>query len=309
MDLIKEQDQSEQAFLANYDASIYQKPSVSVDTLVFTIKETAGATYRSLPDNTLQILLIKRKNHPYKDHWALPGGFVEIDEDLSAAAKRELSEETGLAPSYFGQLYTYGEVERDPRTRVISTAYLAVVNQEGSHLKAGDDAKEAAWFDLFCQSEKVKSLKKNDSLEYQWYVRLTLRCDAEELSALLKITYIVKGSATTIEREIVESGNLAFDHAKIIEYGVEMLRHKIKYTDLVFKIVPEYFTLTQLQKVCETILNKTIPRASFRRTIADKVTETKRYLKKGGHRPSQLYKFDPNWLGRILEEGVVDLWS
>lgn len=306
---MEEQDQSEQAFLASYDAGIYQKPSVSVDTLVFTIKETASTTYRTLPGYTLQILLIKRKNHPYKDHWALPGGFVEIDEDLRQGARRELAEETGLTPSYFGQLYTYGEVGRDPRTRVISTAYLAVINQGENHLKAGDDAKEAAWFDLSCQLEQTETLEKPDGLEYQWHIRLKLRREEEELSALLKITRLLKGSTTAIEREIVENNGLAFDHAKIIEYGVEMFRHKIKYTDLVFKLVPEYFTLTQLQKVYETVLDNEIPRASFRRNIADKVMETERYVKKGGHRPSQLYTFDPTWLGRTLEEGVVDLWS
>ncbi len=112
-------------------------PSVTVDTLVFTVAQRERLSYRNLPDNKLQLLLIKRKNAPYAGTWALPGGFVEMDEDLRTAAQRELWEETGLQPGYFGQLYTYGEVDRDPRGRVISTAYLAVVEKSGAQVQAG----------------------------------------------------------------------------------------------------------------------------------------------------------------------------
>lgn len=287
----------------------YPKPSVTVDTLVFTVAQGERVSYRNLPSNTLQILLIKRKHAPFEGTWALPGGFVEIAEDLRVAARRELLEETGIEPSYFGQLYTYGDVDRDPRDRVISTAYLAVVNKNLCTLKAGDDAKEAAWFDLSCKLEKVEAIEQGNGMAYHWHIRLLLDNGQEKLSALLEITRLIEGSTIAINRVIIENEGLAFDHARIIEYGVEMLRHKIKYTDLVFKLVPEYFTLTELQKVYETILDQTIPRASFRRNMADRVLETERYVKKGGHRPSQLFMFNPHWLERPLQEGVVDLWS
>lgn len=301
--------QTETEFLQSYDASVYEKPSVSTDVLVFSIAKGRRETYRQLPKNHLQILLIRRKKHPYQDCWALPGGFVEIDESLRHAAARELYEETGLEPDYLGQLYTWSDVDRDPRTRVISTSYMAIVNENNKKLRAGDDASEAQWFELTSQIENVEMHRLDESLEYIWYIRLVLKSGKDELNALLKISRWFKGSTVAIKREIIENHGIAFDHAKIIEHGLEKFRHKIKYTDLLFKLVPESFTLTELQHVYEAVMDKKISRASFRRNIADKVSETEQYVTKGGHRPSQLYVFNPYWLEASLQEGVVDLWS
>lgn len=301
--------QTEAAFLHSYDASAYEKPSVTTDIVVFSIGKGKRETYRQLPKRHLQILLIRRKHHPFQTCWALPGGFVNLDESLREAAARELHEETGLEPDYLGQLYTWGEVERDPRMRVISTSYMAIVNETNKKLKAGDDASEACWFDLSSRIETVETHEVDGQLEYVWYIRLLLKNGQEELSALLRISRWFKGSTVAINREIVENNGLAFDHAKIIEHGLEKFRHKIKYTDLLFKLVPEFFTLTELQHVYEAVVDKKISRASFRRSIADKVTETEQYVTKGGHRPSQLYVFNPYWLEASLQEGVVDLWS
>lgn len=301
--------QTEAAFLHSYDASAYEKPSVTTDIVVFSIGKGKRETYRQLPKRHLQILLIRRKHHPFQNCWALPGGFVNLDESLREAAARELHEETGLEPDYLGQLYTWGEVERDPRMRVISTSYMAIVNETNKKLKAGDDASEACWFDLSSRIETVETHEVDGQLEYVWYIRLLLKNGQEELSALLRISRWFKGSTVAINREIVENNGLAFDHAKIIEHGLEKFRHKIKYTDLLFKLVPEFFTLTELQHVYEAVVDKKISRASFRRSIADKVTETEQYVTKGGHRPSQLYVFNPYWLEASLQEGVVDLWS
>ena len=301
--------QTEAEFLHSYDASAYEKPSVTTDIGVFSIGKGKRETYRQLPKRHLQILLIRRKHHPFQNCWALPGGFVNLDEALREAAARELHEETGLEPDYLGQLYTWGEVERDPRMRVISTSYMAIVNETNKKLKAGDDASEACWFDLSSRIETVETHEVDGQLEYVWYIRLLLKNGQEELSALLRISRWFKGSTVAINREIVENNGLAFDHAKIIEHGLEKFRHKIKYTDLLFKLVPEFFTLTELQHVYEVVVDKKISRASFRRSIADKVTQTEQYVTKGGHRPSQLYVFNPYWLEASLQEGVVDLWS
>lgn len=301
--------QTEAEFLQAYDASAYEKPSASADIVVFSIGKGRRETYRQLPKSHLQLLLIRRKNHPYKDCWALPGGFVNIDESLRDAAARELYEETGLRPDYLGQLYTWGDVERDPRTRIISTSYMAIVNESNKKLKAGDDASEACWFDLTSHIESVETHEIDGTLEYVWYIRLQLKCGNETPNALLRISRWFKGSTVAIQREIIENTGLAFDHAKIIEHGLEKFRHKVQYTDILFKLMPEFFTLTELQHVYEAVIDKKVSRASFRRGIADKVTETEQYVTKGGHRPSQLYVFNPYWLESSLQEGVVDLWS
>lgn len=117
----------------------YPKPSVTVDTIIFTIK-----------DNDLKVLLIKRGIEPFKGIWAIPGGFVRINESLEEAVKRELEEETGVKEVYLEQLYTFGSVDRDPRGRVITVAYFALINSEKSkqELKATTDASEASWFSV-----------------------------------------------------------------------------------------------------------------------------------------------------------------
>lgn len=128
---------------SGYDKNLFKKPAVTADviTITFINKEP-------------HILLIQRKFPPYKDFWAIPGGFIEMSEDLHEAAKRELQEETGINFSkkegikYFDQLRTYGKPGRDPRDRVITVAYLAVIDAEKFKIKAADDAKDAAWVPL-----------------------------------------------------------------------------------------------------------------------------------------------------------------
>jgi len=113
----------------------HEKPSVTVDIVIFTIKE-----------NNLQVLLVKRGIEPFKNQWAIPGGFVKIDESLEEAAKRELQEETGVKDVYLEQLYTFGSPKRDPRGRVITVSYIALVNSSDINLKASTDVSDAQWF-------------------------------------------------------------------------------------------------------------------------------------------------------------------
>jgi 8-oxo-dGTP diphosphatase len=119
------------------DIHKYQKPSVTVDIVIFTVHE-----------NELKVLLVKRAIEPFKDKWALPGGFVRIKESLDDAAKRELQEETGVKDVYLEQLYSFGEPERDPRGRVITISYIALVNSENINLKASTDVSNVQWFSL-----------------------------------------------------------------------------------------------------------------------------------------------------------------
>jgi len=115
----------------------YEQPSVTCDLAVFTVRE-----------DSLSILLVKRGIEPFKNKWALPGGFVNNEESIDSAAKRELKEETGISDVYLEQLYTFGEVGRDPRGRVITVSYIALVNSDEIKLTPSTDAVEAKWFNV-----------------------------------------------------------------------------------------------------------------------------------------------------------------
>jgi len=115
----------------------FPHPALTTDIVIFTIR-----------DNQLKLLLIVRGIEPYKGKWALPGGFVKMDEDLETAARRELQEETGISNVYLEQLYTFGDIDRDPRERVITVSYYALVASERIRLQASTDAEAVGWFSL-----------------------------------------------------------------------------------------------------------------------------------------------------------------
>ncbi len=115
----------------------YPHPAVTVDVVIFTIR-----------NDELKVLLIKRALEPFNGSWALPGGFVEPDESLVEAAKRELQEETGVTAAYLEQLYTFGDPNRDPRERVISVAYYALMPSDALEIKAASDAEGVGWFSI-----------------------------------------------------------------------------------------------------------------------------------------------------------------
>ncbi|MEZ4650417.1 MAG: NUDIX domain-containing protein [Candidatus Eisenbacteria bacterium] len=115
----------------------FPRPALTVDVVVF-----------ALDDEELKVLLIQRSLPPFENSWALPGGFVQMNEDLEEAARRELEEETGLRGAFLEQLYTFGAPGRDPRDRVVSVAYYALVNLSGHPIRPDTDAKAAAWFEV-----------------------------------------------------------------------------------------------------------------------------------------------------------------
>lgn len=115
----------------------YPHPAVTTDIVIFTVR-----------DKQLKLLLIMRKGEPYKGKWALPGGFVQLDEDLETSARRELAEETGVSGVYLEQLYTFGAVNRDPRERVITVAYYALISSDKTVLQAATDAEAVGWFSM-----------------------------------------------------------------------------------------------------------------------------------------------------------------
>jgi 8-oxo-dGTP diphosphatase len=118
-----------------YDPSRYDRPSVTVDVVIFTLQ-----------NGELHVLLVQRKRWPFEGHWAIPGGVVEMDEGLEEAARRELEEETGVRDIYLEQLYTFGHPKRDPRTRVISVAYIALIRADTQTLRVSEESADVRWF-------------------------------------------------------------------------------------------------------------------------------------------------------------------
>jgi 8-oxo-dGTP diphosphatase len=181
----------------------FPKPSLTVDCVVF------GLDDRDL----LKVMLIERNLTPFKGSWALPGGFVRLDESLEEAARRELQEETGIEKVFLEQLYTFGEINRDPRDRVVTVAYYALVNLWEHRLYAATDASDAAWF------------------------------------------------------PVSQLPPLAFDHHKIVQVALTRLKGKVRYEPIGFELLPKKFTLSQLQKLYETILEKPLDKRNFRKKI------------------------------------------
>jgi ADP-ribose pyrophosphatase YjhB (NUDIX family) len=286
---------TEEQFLSTYDASKFERPSVTVDMLIFTVTDEEKKNYRRLPEKVLRLLMIKRGDHPYIGQWALPGGFVQMNESLDEGAYRELKEETNIDDIYIEQLYTWGDVGRDPRTRVISASYMSLVDSSTLDIKASDDADDAKWFTVSCKLYQEQKTVTEKGYVLQRLFKLSLSNDENSLSSVVKIIKTVEGKVTKVEREVIESNGIAFDHAKIIEYAIERLRSKIEYTDIAFNLMPELFTLTELQQVYEVILDTELLKANFRRKTADMVIETNEYTKDAGHRPSKLFRFNPNW--------------
>lgn len=312
---------SEREFLDTYDKALYEKPSVTTDVLIFTIGETAITNYRKLPESKLQVLLIKRKEHPFQGAWALPGGFVQIDESVETCAYRELSEETGVRDVYLEQLYTWGDVARDPRMRVITVSYMALAPKHRMSLKPGTDASEAAWFDVTYALTKEERTINENRINHVYYFTLMLKCDLDnqscglmnqdkgqinqnkgqiiELNAQIKIHKVIENGTVSVTHVLESQEGVAFDHGKIIAYAVERLRNKIEYTDIIFNMMPQTFTQTALQQAYETILSESLLKANFRRKIGKMLIETDDYYSHQGHRPSKLYRFNPEWSGMI----------
>jgi len=261
---------NEKQFLEQYNPGEYPRPSVTVDIVIFTVSDVQKNNYRKLPEKELRILLIQRGGHPFIGQWALPGGFVRPEETVGEAANRELAEETGINSGYLEQLYTFSTPGRDPRTWVISCAHMALIDSERLNIKAGSDADDAQWFVI-----------KTETAAEQ--IKLSLSYEDTKLSA------VIAPKPNETEVQIIENNGLAFDHSEIIMCALNRLRAKLLYNDLVFSLMPEKFTLTELQQVYESILGKPLYKAAFRRKIINLVEETDEFTQNAGHRPSQFF--------------------
>ncbi len=266
---------SEEEFLKAYDSSIFEKLSMTADILLVSVSDQEQSNYRKTSTKKMSILLCKRKDYPYKGKWCLPGGFLDVKkETLEECARRVLKRETNLENIYLEQLYTFDDLTRDPRMRVVSTSYVALVDKS----RLMQTVENASWFDVTLIEEK------NDQ------VSITLD-NGEELITFVVEKHLKEKTTDRYQFEIVENEMIAFDHPKVILAGLERIRNKVNYTDIVFNMMPEYFTLGELQQVYEVILNKKLLDPAFRRIIADKVEKTKKMRTGGGHRPSYLFKY------------------
>ncbi len=268
---------TEAEFLKQYNPDRYEKPAVTVDMLIFTVNPEK--------DYALELLLIERGGHPYLGKWAIPGGFVEMDESLEEAAARELLEETQLSDIYMEQLYTFGDVGRDPRMRVISVAYMALVPKEKLKPVAGDDAAKVRWFTVHWEETLAEG---KDG------IRLWLESEDRDGIDLESGNEGIDGEEDSVmtgsEPICLEEEDIAFDHQKVIKTALQRMKNKIEYTDIAFELVGEKFTLTQLQMIYEAILGRELHKPNFRRSIADQVEKTEELETKCSNRPSYLYR-------------------
>lgn len=235
--------QAEQAFLERYDPSHFEHPSLAVDVVVLTVRQ-----------GELRVALVRRDEHPDKGKWALPGGFVDMQESLDAAAARVLATKAGQRSVFLEQLYTFGEPGRDPRTRVVSVAYYALVN-----------------------SARLEGLAERNVL----LGRLRVPWKGES------------GGRVEVLDDAGTRLPMAFDHARIVSMSVKRIRGKLDYAPIGFQLLPAAFTLRALQDVHETILGTTINKDSFRRRMlaSGQLTATGKQESAVGHRPAALYRF------------------
>lgn len=286
---------TEAQYLAQYDPNRYPRPSVTVDVALLTVTTGTEENYRKLPEKQLKVLLTRRDSHPFLGARALPGGFVGLGESLDDACERVLKEKAGVEQVYAEQLYTWGEPDRDPRMRVISCSYLALVDAE----RLG--APAAGWFTVHDRLLKESRSLSPDGYEHEQLVELELRGEGEKpVQARLRIIRRVSGRTARVERQVLSTQGLAFDHARIIYYALERLRGKIEWTPTAFHLLPELFTLSELQQVYELILGRELLTANFRRKIAHWVEETNHYRRDAGHRPAKLFRFLPMGSGQEL---------
>ncbi|GJM32480.1 MAG: NUDIX hydrolase [Saprospiraceae bacterium] len=223
----------------------YPRPALTVDCVIFGFDQSSK----------LKVLLIQRGHAPFQYKWALPGGFVDMEEDLEHAALRELEEETGVKDVFIEQLYTFGQRGRDPRGRVISVAYYALVNLAEHPVQAASDAHLVKWF------------------------------------------------------EIDDIPDLAFDHNEIMQVAINRLQAKVRYQPIGFELLPEQFTLSQLQRLYETVLGvKELNKRNFRTRIL-KMGVLNEVGKQEGvaHRPAVLYSFDKEKYEQLARDKYDDL--
>lgn len=273
---------TEQEYLAQYNINNFDRPSVTTDMVLFTLDRTQK-DIKKIDVNGLQVLLIRRNNHPDFGKWALPGGFCRPTESVLETAHRELQEETGIDTTLH-LINTYSDQNRDPRGWIISNAYYGFVHKDDCTLRADTDAWDAKWFTinhhttkLLAQTPIYKKIKH--------YLTLSNEQDCCYLT-VTEERFIQGYQTKRVFHQDVKT--LAFDHDIILLETLlqvqSLATHDIR---TIFPMLPETFTIGELQKAYECVLDE--PVYNFRRLIRDLIIETPDTAK-AGYRPARLYK-------------------
>lgn len=237
--------QEEREFLAGYSADAFERPSVAVDVSLLSVRAGKVLTW-----------LVRRKEHPHRGRWSLPGVFLRPREPLGQAAARALADKSGVTDVYLEQLYSFGALDRDPRTRVISVAYYALV-----------------------AAERLNSLIQRRSEEV---------CLAE-----LRVPWADEAGGDVQALRDGQALRLAFDHGEQLGMAIKRIRGKLVYAPIGFQLLPAQFTLRELQDVHETVLGRKVNKDSFRRKMlaTGQLEASGEYQTEVGHRPAELYRF------------------
>lgn len=256
---------TEKEFLEKYTDTVYDKPSVTTDILVLGVDESFAH---------LKALLIKRDEHPYLGFYALPGGFIKKDETAYQAAARKLCEEAGIKDVYLDQIYTFTRPGRDPRTWVMSIAYLALVGDVSEIKTTGE------FFDLDFEDDKIRLYNDESGSEIVYPVSIKRFKNG-------RIEYENRVADTKGKGE-----KLAFDHVEIIIESIMKLRTFFENSDLAFNMAGETFTLPDLQALYELVLGKKLYKTNFRALVAPKIEATGEKIKsKTSNKMSAEYRY------------------
>ena len=283
----------DKVFLALYSDSIYEKPSVTVDAVIFRISEKKSENYRKLPEKKLQVFLTKRQYAPFKNKFSVVGTFIDLKHELSETMQLCVKNKVGLDNYYFEQLFTFGEKTRDPRTRVLSVSYMLLTNTE-------ENLQNGEWFDVEVKKITSNKTEQNDGYSYVQRYDLVLVSQKETLYNQIEVSITKTGLKENKVVKIIKSP-MAFDHAKMVFIALERLKNKLEYTDIIFNLLPKEFTLTELKQCYEVILSEKLLDANFRRKTAHMVCATDKFEEAKGHRTSKLFVHNPNWQFKSLD--------